>query len=54
MAKKEQMESKIGNMTCVLRECGVLDSENNFNSLEAILTAMEDFKVRANNWVFHF
>merc|ERR1712037_261467 len=28
--KKEEMETMAGNMTCMLRECGVLDSENKF------------------------
>merc|ERR1719351_624470 len=28
--KKEQMEEMYGNMTCMLRECQVLDSENKF------------------------
>jgi len=28
--KKEEMEAMAGNMTCVLRECGVLNSENHF------------------------
>merc|ERR1719367_1596678 len=29
--KKEEMEAKFGNITCMLRECDILDSENKFN-----------------------
>merc|ERR1739844_818528 len=29
--KKEEMEAKYGNITCMLRECDVLDSQDKFN-----------------------
>lgn len=29
--KKEEMEAKFGNITCMLRECDVLDSQDKFN-----------------------
>lgn len=43
--KKIKMEAKIGNMTCMLRECGLIDSDNNLNSVNEILSGMEEFKI---------
>jgi len=42
--KKEEMEEMAGNMTCMLRECQILDSENHFYP-EGIKREFEEMKI---------
>lgn len=42
-AAKGKMEGEIGNMTCVLRKCGVIDAEDNLRSPRDILAEFEDY-----------
>merc|ERR1711953_1536823 len=43
--KKEEMHDMYGNMTCMLRECNVLDSENKFYP-EGIKMEFDEMKVK--------
>ena len=47
--KKEEMEEMYGNMTCMLRECNVLDSENKFYP-EGIKMEFEQMKIK-DQWL---
>lgn len=41
---RQKMSEKVGNMTCVLKECAILDNEGKFNDVEAILEHMNEFQ----------
>jgi len=43
-AQQHQMETKVGNMTCVLRECGILNQQNELDA-RAQKQYMNQFKV---------
>merc|ERR1719431_2386951 len=45
-AQKEEMEHKVGNLTCILQEVNVLDSQNEI-SLPALKKDMEQYKLSA-------
>ena len=47
---KEQMEAKIGNFTCMLRECGVIDASNNLVDVASLQEQTDQFPVQ-DKWL---
>ncbi len=47
--KKEEWENKMGNMTCILQECGILDGAKKFNPKKAKLD-WKDMPIK-DKWV---
>jgi hypothetical protein len=47
---KMEMQYEVGNCTCMLRECGVLDASNNFNTLGFLTSQLDDF-VFEDQWL---
>ena len=46
---KRAKEAEIGNFTCMLRECGVIDSNNRLVSPEAIIRKMRDIPINGDD-----
>merc|ERR1719367_1325382 len=49
--KKEEMEAKFDNITCMLRECDILDSENKFNPDGIKKEGDKYFKMLKSEWL---
>ena len=47
---KMEIQYEIGNYSCMLRECGVFDSANNFQDVETLVAQMNEYPVR-DKWL---